>query len=85
MYLQFKNQAPLIERVVELGKSYLKDSGKTRDAAAILVSRVLTRFVECKFLNDVFRPDCSKYLSDFLAWGDQVLSSSSQDTFLVGS
>lgn len=39
-----QEEEPLIDRIVSIGKSYLKDSGKTREAAAILLSRALTRY-----------------------------------------
>eukprot|EP01114_Cavostelium_apophysatum_P022917 TRINITY_DN8458_c0_g1_i1.p1 TRINITY_DN8458_c0_g1~~TRINITY_DN8458_c0_g1_i1.p1 ORF type:complete len:441 (+),score=70.98 TRINITY_DN8458_c0_g1_i1:34-1323(+) len=63
---------PLIDRIVSLGKSYLRDSGKTREAAAILLSRALTR------------PDFGlKQLPAFLAWCNEVITAEAKDTFLI--
>lgn len=61
----------LIDNLVEEAKKDLKAAAKTRDAAAELLSRLLTR------------PDLqSQYLERFLAWATEVLTSS-DDTFLV--
>jgi hypothetical protein len=61
----------LIDDLVEEAKKDLKVAAKTRDAAAELLSRLLTR------------PDLqSQYLERFLAWSTEVLTSS-DDTFLV--
>jgi hypothetical protein len=63
----------LIDDLVEEAKKDLKAAAKTRDAAAELLSRLLTR------------PDLqSQYLERFLAWATEVLTSS-DDTFLVRS
>ncbi|ELR13906.1 HEAT repeat domain containing protein [Acanthamoeba castellanii str. Neff] len=60
----------LIDDLVEEAKKDLKAAAKTRDAAAELLSRLLTR------------PDLqSQYLERFLAWATEVLTSS-DDTFL---
>jgi len=63
---------PLLDRIVNLGKNYLKDAGKTKDAAAILLSRALTR------------PDFGlKQLPSFLSWCNEIIADTSSDTFLV--
>ncbi len=62
----------LIDAMIEEAKTDLHVSGKTRDAAAELLSRLLTR------------PDMeSKFLKGFLEWATQSLAVS-DDVFLVG-
>jgi hypothetical protein len=41
-------QFPLVDHIIDLSKFYLKVTGKERDAAAVLLSRLLTRFEKKK-------------------------------------
>lgn len=58
----------LIHSIISTAQSYLGDSGATRDAAAVCLSRLLTR------------PDMdSMHLRRFLGWAADVLSTASDD------
>ncbi len=57
----------LIQGMVSLCKHYLGDPGPTRDAAAVCLSKLLTR------------PDMeAKYLTEFLQWSNSVISGAVQ-------
>lgn len=69
--LQEGTERTLIDDLVEEAKEDLTVASKTRDAAAELLSRLLTR------------PDLqSQYLTGFLAWSTEILMSTN-DVFLV--
>nr|XP_048673318.1 tubulin-specific chaperone D isoform X5 [Caretta caretta] len=60
---------PIMDRILKVAKSYLVVSDKARDAAAVLVSRFITR------------PDVKqKRMADFLDWALSTLSKSSFQT-----
>lgn len=56
-----------MDRVVNLCKKYLREAGKLRDAAALVLARTLTR------------PDFSSHLEDFLKWSVDIIVNSKSD------
>lgn len=63
------NREPTMDRILEVAKSFLKVSDKSRDAASVLVSKFVTR------------PDVKqKRLGDFLDWCLTTISQSSEVT-----
>ncbi|EXX50239.1 Cin1p [Rhizophagus irregularis DAOM 197198w] len=57
-----KEKFPLVDHIIDLSKFYLKVTGKERDAAAVLLSRLLTR-----------RDIAEAYLLDYIQWArDEV-------------
>eukprot|EP00742_Colponemidia_sp_Colp-10_P003876 GILJ01004127.1.p1 GENE.GILJ01004127.1~~GILJ01004127.1.p1 ORF type:complete len:1237 (-),score=209.83 GILJ01004127.1:67-3777(-) len=62
-----------VNRIVELSQEYLSDTGKTREGAAVLLSRLLTR------------PDLQKggHLVNFLHWSAGILSTASSDQIFL--
>lgn len=78
-----KSKEPLLDQIVTIGKSYLKDTGKCKDAASILLSRALTRYINECIIVKYQRPDFGlKQLPAFLFWCNEIISSSN-DSFLV--
>uniref|UniRef100_A0A8C3T034 Tubulin-specific chaperone D n=1 Tax=Chelydra serpentina TaxID=8475 RepID=A0A8C3T034_CHESE len=64
-----RTRMPIMDRILKVAKSYLVVSDKSRDAAAVLVSRFITR------------PDVKqKRMADFLDWALSTLSKSSFQT-----
>ena len=57
----------LVAQLVELGKTYLSDSGATRDAAAIMLGQLLTR-------PDMSSSSRKNYLKLFFEWSSEILS-----------
>ncbi|CAG8461477.1 14387_t:CDS:10 [Funneliformis mosseae] len=51
------NKFPLVDHMIDLSKFYLKATGKERDGAAVLLSRLLTR-----------RDIAEAYLKDYVQW-----------------
>ncbi|XP_056310187.1 tubulin-specific chaperone D-like [Danio aesculapii] len=63
------NREPIMDRILEVAKSFLRVSDKSRDAASVLVSKFVTR------------PDVKqKRLGDFLDWCLTTISQSSEMT-----
>ena len=54
-------------QLVVLGKTYLSDSGATRDAAAIMLGQLLTR-------PDMSSSSQKNYLESFFEWSSEILS-----------
>ena len=57
----------LVTQLVVLGKTYLSDSGATRDAAAIMLGQLLTR-------PDMSSTSQKNYLESFFEWSSEILS-----------
>lgn len=56
-----ENQQTLAARMIKEAKNYLRDSGKSREAAALFLAKLLTR------------PDMDHELVEFLKWANQTL------------
>ncbi|XP_046352911.2 tubulin-specific chaperone D-like [Haliotis rufescens] len=66
-----EKKQPVMDRIIEVGKTYLSVSGKSRDAAAFLISRFMTR------------PDVVKHkLPGFLDWCIQILHTADRKTMM---
>ncbi|XP_067672679.1 tubulin-specific chaperone D-like [Haliotis asinina] len=66
-----EKKKPVMDRIIEVGKTYLSVSGKSRDAAAFLLSRFMTR------------PDVVKQkLPEFLDWCVQILHTTDRKTMM---
>ncbi|KAJ3175212.1 hypothetical protein HK101_010715 [Irineochytrium annulatum] len=66
-----KSQRGLAVTIMELGKSYLGASGKEREAAAVMLTRVLTR-----------KDTVQQHLPSFLQWSTTELTSPTTPLFL---
>ncbi|KAI9310691.1 armadillo-type protein [Dichotomocladium elegans] len=58
------NEVPLVPRMIELCKQYLKSTGKERDGAGLLLARLLSR-----------RDLCAEALEPFIEWSKSRLNS----------
>jgi len=56
-----ENQQTLAARMINEAKNYLRDSGKSREAAALFLAKLLTR------------PDLDNDLVEFMKWANQTL------------
>lgn len=66
-----ENKFPLMNHMIELSKFYLKATGKERDGAAVLLSRLLTR-----------RDIAELYLADYIKWAQDDLGND-KDVFAI--
>ncbi|GJJ74654.1 tubulin-specific chaperone D [Entomortierella parvispora] len=64
---------PLVDSMIETGKSYLDRAGKDRDGSALLLARLLTR-----------KDTCTLYLPEFVDWAQKTLASEPTVFLAVG-
>ncbi|KAG0005138.1 hypothetical protein BGZ65_011884 [Modicella reniformis] len=57
------DRIPLVDQMLDAGKSYLDRAGKDRDASSLFLARLLTR-----------KDTCGLYLSEFVGWSKSILS-----------
>ncbi|CAG8507035.1 2498_t:CDS:10, partial [Acaulospora morrowiae] len=65
------NKFPLVDHMIDLAKFYLKVTGKERDGAAVLLSRLLTR-----------RDIAEIYLADYIQWAQDEVRNN-KDVFTI--
>ncbi|KAG9297370.1 hypothetical protein G9A89_009454 [Geosiphon pyriformis] len=64
---------PLVDQMIDLSKLYLNATGKERDGAAVLLSRLLTR-----------RDIASTYLADYVEWATHVAQQNKNIFTVIG-